>query len=512
MKLTEKVAGKLTERKKLIVINVICVLALIVIMCPLLIIAKYDYPSADDWSFGKYMYRAMQAGEGLRGVFHAIYQTLSQNAWEARFSILILSALQPAAFGEHFYRITPYLMIGSVVFSQLLLLGECIKDPKKENRWLILPIGIPVAMLQVLYCPYPEESFYWYNGSVNYTFVYSLSLILLTLYLEIGIREIGRAKRILFTVLACLLAVLIGGNNFATSVSTMCLLLCLQIVFLICRKDAFRRTWLITLLETLSVIKCVTSPLTATRLNGNFGGSVANTPIMAILLSFERTFLNIISWTNLKTLLVLLLILPFLWKAVRKMQYTFRLPGLFTALSFGVYASQATATIYVDGTMGGGRQGAILWYFYVLWMAANVMYWCGWIAKRDTIKAQPDQTDKRGKIDRLAQKYLLRYCTVAGILLAAAVLFGNVQSTTSYRAYRMWRNGWAQAYGAGWEERLKVLKDDSVKNPVFTPLNYVELLMYTDLQPEGGYTWVNGACAEYYGKESVTVVAPGQSQ
>lgn len=507
---------KLTERKKMILINIVCVLALIVILLPLFMIAKYDYPSADDWSFGKNMYRAMQAGEGLRGVFHAIYQTLSQNAWEARFSILILSALQPAAFGEYFYRITPYLMIGSVVFSQLLFLGECIKDPKKENRWLLLPIGIPVAMLQVLYCPCPEESFYWYNGSVNYTFVYSLSLILLTLYLEIGIREIGRVKRILFTVLACLLAILIGGNNFATSVSTMCLLLCLQIVFLFCRKDAFRRTWLITLLEALSVLKCVTSPLTATRLNGNFGGSVANTPIMAILLSFERTFLNIISWTNLKTLLVLLLILPFLWKAVRKMQYTFRLPGLFTALSFGVYASQATATIYVDNTMGGGRQGAILWYFYVLWMAANVMYWCGWIAKCDAIKTQPadkpDQTDKRGKIDRLAQKYLLRYCTVAGILLAAAVLFGNVQSTTSYRAYRMWRNGWAQAYGAGWEERLKVLKDDSVKNPVFTPLNYVELLMYTDLQPEGGYTWVNGACAEYYGKESVTVVAPEQSQ
>ena len=507
---------KLTERKKMILIHIAWILALAVILWPLFTIAKYDYPSADDWSFGKYMYRAMQAGEGIAGVFHAIYQTLEQNVWEARFSILILSALQPAAFGEHFYQITPYLMIGSVILSQFLLLRECIAGQAKENRWLILPIGIPMAILQVLYCPYPEESFYWYNGSVNYTFVYSLSLVLLTLYLEIALRETGKAKRVVLTVLACLLAILVGGNNFSTSVSTMCLLLCLQILFLIYRKDAFRRTWVITLLETLSVLKCATSPLTTARINGNFGGSVANTPIMAILLSFERTFLNIISWTNLKTLLVLLLILPFLWKAVRKMQYTFRLPGLFTALSFGVYASQATATIYVDNTMGGGRQGAILWYFYVLWMAANVMYWCGWIAKCDAIKTQPadkpDQTDKRGKIDRLAQKYLLRYCTVAGILLAAAVLFGNVQSTTSYRAYRMWRNGWAQAYGAGWEERLKVLKDDSVKNPVFTPLNYVELLMYTDLQPEGGYTWVNGACAEYYGKESVTVVAPGQSQ
>lgn len=247
---------KLTERKKMILIHIAWILALAVILWPLFTIAKYDYPSADDWSFGKYMYRAMQAGEGITGVFHAIYQTLAQNVWEARFSILILSALQPAAFGEHFYRITPYLMIGSVILSQFLLLRECIAGQAKENRWLILPIGIPMAILQVLYCPYPEESFYWYNGSVNYTFVYSLSLVLLTLYLEIALRETGKAKRVVLTVLASLLAILVGGNNFSTSVSTMCLLICLQILFLICRKDAFRRTWIVTLLETLSVLMC----------------------------------------------------------------------------------------------------------------------------------------------------------------------------------------------------------------------------------------------------------------
>ena len=491
---------KLAEQKKMILINIVCVLALILILWPLFVIAKYDYPSADDWSFGKYMYWAMQAGEGFAGIFHAIYQTLAQNVWEARFSILILSALQPAAFGEHFYRITPYLMIGSILLSQFLLFRECIVGQSKENRWLVLPIVIPMAILQILYCPYPEESFYWYNGSVNYTFVYSLSLILLTLYLEIAVRKTGKGKRIVFTFLACLLAVLVGGNNFATSVSTMCLLICLQVLFLIYRRDAFRRTWIITLLEILSVLKCVTSPLTTTRLNGNFGGSTANSPIMAILLSFERTFLNMISWTNLKVLLLLVLLVPFFWKAVRKMNYHFRFPGLFTVLSFGIYSSQATATIYVDGTMGGGRQGAILWYFYVLFMVANAMYWCGWIAKRIT------KAEKAEKADLLFQKYLLRYCTVAGACLTAVVLFGNVDSTVSYRAYRMWRNGWAQAYGAGWEERIKVLKDDSVKNPEFTPLNNVELIMYTDLQPENGYVWVNTACAEYYGKESVKVV------
>ena len=60
---------KLTERKKMILIHIAWILALAVILWPLFTIAKYDYPSADDWSFGKYMYRAMQAGEGIAGVF-----------------------------------------------------------------------------------------------------------------------------------------------------------------------------------------------------------------------------------------------------------------------------------------------------------------------------------------------------------------------------------------------------------------------------------------------------------
>lgn len=492
---------KLTEKKKLILIHIVGILALVVILWPLLVLAKYDYPTADDWSFGKYVYQAIRDGGGVTEVFHAISQTITSNVWEPRFSSVLFASIQPAAFGEHFYRITPYLMIGSVILAQILLLRECIAGQAKENCRLVLPIAIPMVIIQLLYCPCPEESFYWYTGAINYTFVYSLSLVLTAIYLKIAAQELGTGKRIAYTILACLLAVLVGGNNFATSVSAMCLLLCLQLVFLIYQRGAFRRTWIITVIETLSVLKCMTSPLTLNRLDGNFGGTTVNSPVMAILLSFERTFLNIISWTNLKVLLMILLILPFLWKAVRKMNASFRLPGVFTALSFGIYASQATATIYVDGTMGGGRQGAILWYFYVLWLVANVMYWCGWIAKC-VMKAE-----KAERTDEFLKKYLLRYCTAAGALLAAAVLFGNVQGTSSYRAYRMWRNGWAQAYAAGWEERLKVLKDDSVKNPVFEPLNYVELIMYTDLQPEDGYVWVNGACAEYYGKESITVTA-----
>ena len=71
---------KLTERKKMVLIHIAWILALAVILWPLFTIAKYDYPSADDWSFGKYMYRAMQAGEGI-SMENLASHTFCANVW-----------------------------------------------------------------------------------------------------------------------------------------------------------------------------------------------------------------------------------------------------------------------------------------------------------------------------------------------------------------------------------------------------------------------------------------------
>lgn len=176
MKLT-----KLTEKKKLMLISAACVIALAVILWPLLAISKYNYASADDWSYGVHTYQVLQNHGGLIAFVQAIIETVQESFWEARFANIALATLQPGIFGEHCYAIVAYLMIGSIIFSEMYLLAQCIG---KENRGLILPISIPMIMIQLLYCPFPEESFYWYTGAVNYTGIYSLSLILVGLVLE----------------------------------------------------------------------------------------------------------------------------------------------------------------------------------------------------------------------------------------------------------------------------------------------------------------------------------------
>ena len=52
---------KLTERKKMILIHIAWILALAVILWPLFTIAKYDYPSADD--FFRFLLRCFFFGE-----------------------------------------------------------------------------------------------------------------------------------------------------------------------------------------------------------------------------------------------------------------------------------------------------------------------------------------------------------------------------------------------------------------------------------------------------------------
>lgn len=497
---------KQKKNVQIILINIVCVLALMLVVFPLLLIAQYDYPSADDWSFSIYSYNAVKNGEGIIGALMGALEAVKHYYinWEGRFSIAFLGALQPGIWGEKYYAIVAWMMIGAIIISEMFLMKNCLcENNRKENRWLWLPIIVPVLILQILYVPAPIESFYWYNGSVNYTFVYGLSLVLLVLFVKMGKNTYPKWKYILMAIAACLLAILVGGDNFATSLSCLLTLCVLSCLFWLYDKKALLKTWYVTLIMGICLMLCIVAPGNKARINGNFGGETGGA-IEAILMSLVRSATNIYSWTNIKVILMILFIIPFAWKCVKNISYEFKLPGIFTLLTFGLYASQITATMYVDGTTGGGRMADILFYSYNVWMIGNVIYWLGWLNKRQN-RVQKLMNDFQHRFGKL----LLPYCAVIGAILVCIIYTNDLRQITSYRAYRDWRQGWAQQYAAEWDARIAVLKDENVKGVEFTPLSvYPEMILYTDLQDEEGYTWVNTACASYYGKEWITIVPP----
>lgn len=501
---------KKSDKISLASINIVYVLALIAVVFPLLLVAGYNFPSADDWSYGKAGYKALAEGGGFFDVLRCAFENMARHymEWEGRFSNSFLASLQPGIWGEEYYCIVPWMMLGGLIVGEIVLAWMLLAGDSKQNRWLVLPIMVPSLMMQILYIPSVSESFYWYTGAVNYTFIFGLSMVLYGLFVKLALGDTEGWKMAVLALVASVMAVLIGGDNFSTSLSTFLAMFVLSILFAITNRRALKRTWYLTLLTGGSLVACIFAPGNTSRLNDNFGGSTTGNAFEAVGLSLVRTFTNIYSWTNVKMILVVLLIVPFAWMAVKNIKFRFKFPAVFTVITFGVYASQITANLYVDGTTGGGRVAGILYFFYHVWLVSNLCYWLGWLQRvcEGRLEKKVLQSER---IRSIMGKSILPYCAVMGLILCGIIYKSDLKEISSYRVYRDWRQGWAAQYALDWEERLVILRDPSVTVVEFAPVKaFPEAYVYTDLQDEDGYVWVNKACASYYGKESVMVVNP----
>lgn len=487
------------ENKDIRIINIFCIIGILLVTTPLFILGHYNYPSADDWSLGVLTSQAVKRHEGIVGVLkQAVNSVLIwRKKGEPRFSAAFLGTLQPGIWGEHFYRITSWLMIGSLLVSEILFCSYLLKDKEGMNKRLILPIVIPSLLIQILCVPYPVESFYWYVGGVNYTFIFSLSLILLCLFLRLTAGNMKKGKTVLLMALGGVLAFIIGGNNYSASLSSVCIFLTGSLYFIFIDRKALLRTIPITAMSSAGLVLSLVAPGNQIRLNNEFGGTTTGA-VHAILMSLWRTATNIYSWTSVKILIMIILVAPFLWKAVQHLEYRFRYPVIFTLFTFGIYASQIVATMYVDGSTGGRRIADILYYGYHVWVLLNEGYWLGWI-QRKGIAEKLSVFVKVKK--RIGSRLTLWFC-VMGIVLAGVIGIMELKTLSTYRACAWLVKGYARDYAQAWEERLEILKDDSIKEVYFEPLpGYEELVFYADLQY--GEHWINKACADYYNKDYV---------
>lgn len=486
------------DRKGYWCISVLCLVSFMVIILPLLILGYYDYPSADDWSLASITYHVLQDGGNIIDVLKSISETIMiwREKGEPRYASVFLASLQPGIFGEHFYRITPLLMIGSLSLSEIMFCFYLLKDSGKENKKYILPIIIPSLAVQMLCVPYPVETFYWYTGSVNYTFVFGFFIILITMFLLLAQNRMGKIKTRFVLICSMVIALVVGGNNYATSLSSVCIFITLSVILFFNNKMAFWRTLPITLVTSIGLIVCLVAPGNQVRLE-EFGGTTRGA-FYAVSMSLLRTGLNIYSWTTWKIVLMLILSMPFLWKALKEVCYSFRYPVIFTLFTFGIYASQIVATMYVDGTTGGRRMADILYYAYHVWVLLNAGYWMGWLQRKKNLGTLRFIGGAKEWIDR----HLVVWFAGVGAILAIVICVTEIKESSTYRACAWLFKGYAKEYAAAWEERLVILNDESIKEVFFDPLPRLEeMVFYADFQP--GENWINDACEVYYEKDYV---------
>ena len=465
---------------------------LFILLIPILYIAKYNVPSADDFSFSCETHAAIINGKSIIGIIAGAFSKVKDVyfSWQGTFAAVFMMALQPSIWGFSYYSLTTWIMLISLlggIFFLCYRLFSGIFQIQKAVSGIIASV-ISIACIQ--FVPFANQSFYWYNGSVYYTFTFG---VLLTMYaVNIGYILYGGVWRI---ILMSVLSVVIGGSNYVTALLSFVISLSI-ILTLIFRKD---KKWIILLIPfiifLLSFTISILAPGNAVRQEDRPDHPGA---IQAILLSFKYSSINLFSWADLRFLACMLFLLPFLYHAAASCQFfSFPAPFLVSFFSYCLYSSAFTPHLYALASDGPDRLKNIIYFLLIFLTVINLFWWCGWISHR---------FGKHNK-NCSTTSYFFPYFlfSVGAVLSIVCAIFISHESLTSVLALNELRSGEAKSYYEEALQRQTLLEDPSIQDCEFDPFdNMPYLLFFTDMSDDPTDFQNEDTCT-YYEKNSIIV-------
>lgn len=489
---------------KLFPVFVFAAIAFLMSLLPLFLIAGYDHPSADDFSYGLQTSQAWAATGSAARVLSAAFQTVRDTyfTWQGSFSGVFMMAVQPAVFGEKLYFLTPLLVLPLFLLGTLFLAKVLLRDCLGADRYGFLIIGFAVAAMSLNFLPSAVEGVYWYNGAVYYTGFYSLSLIVFGFVLRLYLAK-SRKAVIGDSVFVVLFSFLLGGSNYTTALVTALVLAVLTAVgFLRGKKLRAAAAAAATFADLAALAVSVAAPGNAVRKS-----DFANTPTAsaAVLRSFKTALVFIGQWTSPPVIVCLIFLLPIVYRTVRASEFSFRFPLLVPLVSFCIFSAQFAPPIYALGNPGPARLLDIVYYSYYLLLLVNLFYLTGWLAKqlrgKDTGAAE-ESVYRR--LCRLAGKYTVPLLLCFTVLFAAACVGSNRFGTiTCVSTAESLKSGQAAEYGREADLRSAAYLGSKRKNVVVNKFSVKPYALYFNDIESAPSNWRNLAIAKYYGLKSV---------
>lgn len=192
-------------------------------LIPVLVIGKYDYPSADDFSMGLGTRLVYEATGSLLAVAGKILSETARyyRTWIGYFTSCLFTTVSPATFGEAWYALTPAVILLALHIGVAVFFYALMEKALGMNRYVRRCMTVLALFLMVQRMPEGSlrvEAFYWYSGAGNYTLTFSAGLLYLAFYV-LSVCGVRSKNRSLFLVLACIMGFLAGGGNYLSALS-----------------------------------------------------------------------------------------------------------------------------------------------------------------------------------------------------------------------------------------------------------------------------------------------------
>ena len=467
-------------------------------LIPILMLGRYDWPSADDYSYALRTHEAIVQGQcPLAASLKHIAEYYK--GWQGTFSAILLMTFTPLTVSPFLYWLTPVVMLASLCLGTFKLSDTLARRALGGTWRQTVFLAVPILLLSIQFVASPKDTFYWWNGAVYYTFTYGISLLLMERMVALKLAVTRR--QVLWAVIpGTLAALMVGGSNYVSALLST--LLCGLFLLWFLWKD--RTKVLPALLPTAVLCAGFLISVVAPG-NGVRQASVAPpiSPVDAVMESILKAWEDCLDWPNWPILLVFLLMIPLLWSLTERIAFRFPLPLVFSAFSFLLFAAQNAPHFYALGVSGPERLRSIVFYSFFWLVAVNLWYWLGWVRRA--------VLPRLAEGEALAGRLWLAVPVVLVLLAATTVGFHYWDESTSGRAAAALADGSAEYYWRQQVDRLAVFQDPSISDVRLEPLDVpcnLRPLIYNGDAPPDPQNWVNRALANFYHKHTVATTTP----
>ena len=503
-------------------------------LIPVLVIGKYDYPSADDFSMGLGTRLVYEATGSLLAVAGKILSETVRyyRTWIGYFTSCLFTTVSPATFGEAWYALTPAVILLALHVGVAIFFYALMEKALGMNRYVRRCMTVLALFLMVQRMPEGSlrvEAFYWYSGAGNYTLTFSAGLLYLAFYV-LSVCGVRSRSRSLFLVLACIMGFLAGGGNYLSALS-FAVVSVLFAVYLVKRKIG--RLLPAAFYLCGFAVSCL-SP--GNRIRG--GEAEGYGALKSILLSLYYTLsypLN--QWMNWAVLLILALAGVIFWmgfaenglsganakadgavasekagetvrgaaasekagSGAQAVQLRFAAPFPAAVLAYGIVSCVVTPALYAQGNMDAGRIQSTFWLHAVLVLLLLEWYLVGGLYRRFS----KQQNASAVSCLRNGAGGFVRAILLFFIVFSLLAVKGNPDFYTGTSAVSELLDGSAAQYGRENEERLRILKNSREQDAVLPRYTVQPNLLYFEDVSEDPDDWINQKMSEYYGKNSI---------
>lgn len=527
-------------------------------LIPVLVIGKYDYPSADDFSMGLGTRLVYEATGSLFAVAGKILSETARyyRTWIGYFTSCLFTTVSPATFGEAWYALTPAVILLALHIGVAVFFYALMEKALGMNRYVRRCMTVLALFLMVQRMPEGSlrvEAFYWYSGAGNYTLTFSAGLLYLAFYV-LSVCGVRSKNRSLFLVLACIMGFLAGGGNYlsALSFAVVSVLFAIYLVKMKTRQGENSRMGMpgksglsdrsgggcrIGRLLTAAFYLCgfaVSCLSPGNRIRG--GEAEGYGALKSILLSLYYTLsypLN--QWMNWAVLLILALAGVIFWmgfaesggsganagasdaaaseeaekvrgaavsetgSGAQAVQLRFASPFPAAVLAYGIVSCVVTPALYAQGNMDAGRIQSTFWLHAVLVLLLLEWYLVGGLYRRFS----KEQNVSAASCLRNGAGGFVRAILLFFLVFSLLAVKGNPDFYTGTSAVSELLDGSAAQYGRENEERLRILKNPGEQDVVLPRYTVQPNLLYFEDVSEDPGDWINQKMSEYYGKNSI---------